>query len=71
MCVSRSRLPMILNKVDLLPYVEFDVERAIAHACEVNPGLPIGTITSAARPRRCARPRSARHNLASHRRRII
>ena len=29
----------ILNKVDLLPYVPFDVERAVACAREVNPNL--------------------------------
>ena len=27
---------MILNKIDLLPYVDFDVERAAANAREVN-----------------------------------
>jgi hydrogenase nickel incorporation protein HypB len=32
---------MILNKIDLLPYVQFDVERAIAHAREVNPALQV------------------------------
>ena len=29
----------ILNKLDLLPYVPFDVDRALAHAREVNPQL--------------------------------
>lgn len=29
----------ILNKIDLLPYVPFDVERAVAFAREVNPDL--------------------------------
>lgn len=29
----------VLNKTDLLPYVPFDVERAKAHALEVNPEL--------------------------------
>ena len=29
----------VMNKVDLLPYVPFDVERAIAMALEVNPDL--------------------------------
>ncbi|HXI21901.1 MAG TPA: hydrogenase nickel incorporation protein HypB [Gemmatimonadales bacterium] len=29
----------VLNKIDLLPYVPFDVDRAIACAREVNPGL--------------------------------
>ncbi len=30
---------MILNKIDLLPHVEFDVARAIANALKVNPGI--------------------------------
>ncbi len=29
----------VLNKIDLLPYVPFDVERAIENALAVNPGL--------------------------------
>ena len=29
----------VLNKVDLLPYVPFDVEKAVAFAREVNPEL--------------------------------
>jgi hydrogenase nickel incorporation protein HypB len=32
---------MILNKVDLLPYLNFDVNLAIEHACRVNPNLDI------------------------------
>ncbi len=31
---------MVINKVDLLPYVEFDVDVAIANARRVRPGLP-------------------------------
>jgi hydrogenase nickel incorporation protein HypB len=30
---------MILNKIDLLPHVDFDVSRAIANAVEVNPTI--------------------------------
>jgi hydrogenase nickel incorporation protein HypB len=30
---------MILNKIDLLPHVEFDVERCIGFARQINPGL--------------------------------
>ncbi|MDX1393528.1 MAG: hydrogenase nickel incorporation protein HypB [Gemmatimonadota bacterium] len=29
----------VLNKTDLLPHVPFDIERAMAYALEVNPGL--------------------------------
>lgn len=32
---------MILNKTDLLPHVDFDIERCIASAREVNPGIEI------------------------------
>lgn len=32
---------MILNKIDLLPYLEFDVQRCIAYAQRVNPGIKV------------------------------
>ncbi len=32
---------MLLNKVDLLPHVAFDVERCITYARQVNPGLDV------------------------------
>jgi len=32
---------MLLNKIDLLPYVAFDVERAIGYAHRVNPDLDV------------------------------
>ena len=32
---------MLLNKVDLLPYLRFDVEQCIAHARRVNPQLQV------------------------------
>jgi hydrogenase nickel incorporation protein HypB len=32
---------MVLNKIDLLPYVRFDVERCIGHAREVNPRIDV------------------------------
>ena len=32
---------MLLNKVDLLPYVSFDVERCIAYARRVNPDIAV------------------------------
>ncbi len=32
---------MLLNKVDLLPYLDFDVERCLAYAREVNPDIEI------------------------------
>ncbi len=35
-CVSRYA---VLNKVDLLPYLPFDMDRAVAYAREVNPEL--------------------------------
>jgi len=32
---------MLINKVDLLPYVRFDVERCIGHAHQVNPRIEV------------------------------
>ena len=32
---------MLLNKVDLLPYLNFDVDKCLAYAREVNPDISI------------------------------
>jgi hydrogenase nickel incorporation protein HypB len=32
---------MVLNKVDLLPYLNFDVPKCIAYARRVNPGIEV------------------------------
>ena len=32
---------MILNKVDLLPYLKFDVEKCIGYAKQVNPAIEV------------------------------
>jgi len=37
---------MLLNKIDLLPYVEFDVERCIAYAKQVNPAIAVIQISA-------------------------
>jgi hydrogenase nickel incorporation protein HypB len=37
---------MILNKVDLLPYVDFDVAAAIANARKVNPDITIFQVSA-------------------------
>ena len=37
----RASEVMILNKIDLLPYVQFDVERCIAFARQVNPKIHV------------------------------
>jgi len=37
---------MLLNKVDLLPHVDFSVGRAIAYAREVNPGIEVLTLSA-------------------------
>jgi hydrogenase nickel incorporation protein HypB len=42
----RSSDVLLLNKIDLLPYVEFDVERAIAYAKRVNPRLEIMQVSA-------------------------
>jgi hydrogenase nickel incorporation protein HypB len=36
----------VLNKIDLLPYVPFDVDRAVANAREVNPALEFFTTSA-------------------------
>ncbi len=37
----RASTLMLLNKIDLLPHLRFDVERCIAYAREVNPGIEV------------------------------
>ena len=37
---------MILNKIDLLPYVKFNVERCIEYACEVNPDIAVMQVSA-------------------------
>ncbi len=37
----RAAQIMILNKIDLLPYVDFDVDRCLAYAHQINPGLRV------------------------------
>ncbi len=37
---------MLLNKIDLLPYVEFDVEHSIDYAKEVNPNIKVLQISA-------------------------
>jgi len=37
--IFRRASVAVLNKIDLLPYLEFDPERAIANARQINPGL--------------------------------
>jgi hydrogenase nickel incorporation protein HypB len=37
---------MILNKTDLLPYVDFDVSRALAKAREVNPDIKVFRVSA-------------------------
>jgi hydrogenase nickel incorporation protein HypB len=37
----RAATTLVLNKIDLLPFVEFDVERAIANARQINPDITV------------------------------
>ena len=37
---------MLLNKVDLLPYLDFDIERCIANARRINPGIEIVQVSA-------------------------
>ncbi|OWK45298.1 [NiFe] hydrogenase nickel incorporation-associated protein HypB [Fimbriiglobus ruber] len=42
----RASEVMLLNKIDLLPYVTFDVDRCIAYARQVNPRLRVISISA-------------------------
>lgn len=42
----RASEVMILNKIDLLPYVKFDVARCLAHAREVNPRITVFQVSA-------------------------
>jgi hydrogenase nickel incorporation protein HypB len=37
---------MLLNKIDLLPHLDFDVERCIAYARRVNPAIEIVQVSA-------------------------
>ena len=37
---------MLLNKIDLLPHLHFDVERCIAYARQVNPGIQVFRVSA-------------------------
>jgi hydrogenase nickel incorporation protein HypB len=37
---------MVLNKIDLLPHVDFDVSRAIANPAQVNPAITALTLSA-------------------------
>ncbi|WP_409410872.1 hydrogenase nickel incorporation protein HypB [Bradyrhizobium sp. sBnM-33] len=42
----RSANLMILNKIDLLPHVDFDVDRTVAYARQVNPDIEVIQLSS-------------------------
>jgi len=42
----RASDAMVLNKIDLLPYVSFDVDRCVAHAHTVNPRLAVFEVSA-------------------------
>ena len=44
--IFRASQLMILNKIDLLPHVEFDIERAIGNARMVNPKIEVLTVSA-------------------------
>jgi len=54
----RSTL-MLLNKVDLLPYVEFDVARCVEYARRVNPDIRVIELSATRRPAAAAPGSSA------------
>lgn len=37
---------MLLNKIDLLPYLKFDVEKCIAYAKQVNPAIQVFRVSA-------------------------
>jgi len=37
---------MLLNKIDLLPYVSFDTARCLEYACRVNPGIRVMQVSA-------------------------
>jgi hydrogenase nickel incorporation protein HypB len=39
--IFRAAKLMIMSKIDLLPYVDFDVERAVTYAIQVNPDITV------------------------------
>ncbi|MBI3466990.1 MAG: hypothetical protein HY000_28580 [Planctomycetes bacterium] len=43
----RAAQVMILNKIDLLPYLQFDVERCLSYARHINPRMRIFHISAA------------------------
>ena len=42
----RASQLMLLNKIDLLPYVSFDVERCLAYARQVNPDIQVFPVSA-------------------------
>lgn len=46
--IFRASRLMILNKIDLLPYVDFDVDACIAHARRVNPDIEVLQLSATA-----------------------
>lgn len=42
----RASQVMILTKIDLLPYLQFDVDRCLAYARQVNPSIQIFTLSA-------------------------
>jgi len=44
--IFRAAEIMILNKADLLPHLDFDVERAIANAHEVHPDIKLFQVSA-------------------------
>jgi hydrogenase nickel incorporation protein HypB len=62
---------MIINKIDLLPYVEFDVEQAAAAARRINPGIVIVRLSARSGEGLEAWYRWLRRELASAREAVI
>jgi len=37
---------MVVNKIDLLPYVNFDADQCISYARQINPKLEVVTVSA-------------------------
>lgn len=42
----RAAAVMLLNKIDLLPHLDFDAELAVANAREVNPAIVVFRVSA-------------------------
>lgn len=44
--IFKANSVMLLNKIDLLPYLKFDIEKCIAYARQVNPAIQVFQVSA-------------------------